>query len=147
MPERRVVITGMGVVTPVGNGLEEFWSNLKNGVSGIRTIDAFDTTGYDCKIGGQVRDFDPKLEEQWFDSAMLDEDQLIAGIVGQSFPNYEMSMVRPRYQDDAELVEGEPAWTRRDDQVAVDRCVETLELQAADQLHVERAADLPVRLR
>ncbi len=60
MPERRVVITGMGVVTPVGNGLETFWSNLKNGVSGIRTIDAFDTTGYDCKIGGQVCDFDPK---------------------------------------------------------------------------------------
>jgi 3-oxoacyl-[acyl-carrier-protein] synthase II len=60
MPERRVVITGMGVLTPVGNGIETFWSNLKNGVSGIRTIDAFDTTGYDCKIGGQVRDFDPK---------------------------------------------------------------------------------------
>src|SRR5437870_11737740 len=60
MPERRVVITGMGVVTPVGNGLETFWSNLKNGVSGIRTIDAFDITGYDCRIGGQVRDFDPK---------------------------------------------------------------------------------------
>ena len=60
MPERRVVITGMGVVTPVGNGIETFWSNLKNGVSGIGTIDAFDTTGYDCKIGGQVRDFDPK---------------------------------------------------------------------------------------
>jgi 3-oxoacyl-[acyl-carrier-protein] synthase II len=50
----------MGVVTPVGNSLETFWSNLKNGVSGISTIDAFDTSGYDCKIGGQVRDFDPK---------------------------------------------------------------------------------------
>src|SRR6201981_3403944 len=60
MPERRVVITGMGVVTPVGNTLETFWSNLKSGVSGIHTIDAFDTTGYDCRIGGQVRDFDPK---------------------------------------------------------------------------------------
>ena len=60
MPERRVVITGMGVVTPVGNSLETFWSNLKNGVSGIRTIDAFDTTEYDCKIGGQVRDFEAK---------------------------------------------------------------------------------------
>ncbi len=60
MPERRVVITGMGVVTPVGNSLETFWSNLKNGVSGIGVIDAFDTSGYDCKIGGQVRDFDPK---------------------------------------------------------------------------------------
>jgi 3-oxoacyl-[acyl-carrier-protein] synthase II len=60
MAARRVVITGMGVVTPVGNELETFWSNLKNGVGGIRTIDAFDTTGYDCRIGGQVRDFDPK---------------------------------------------------------------------------------------
>ena len=61
MAERRVVITGMGVLTPVGNDLETFWSNLKKGVSGIHTIDAFDTTGYDCRIGGQVRDFDPKL--------------------------------------------------------------------------------------
>ncbi|HEY4271151.1 MAG TPA: beta-ketoacyl-ACP synthase II [Candidatus Udaeobacter sp.] len=60
MAERRVVITGMGVLTPVGNDLETFWSNLKKGVSGIHTIDAFDTTGYDCRIGGQVRDFDPK---------------------------------------------------------------------------------------
>src|SRR5438034_2465532 len=58
--DRRVVITGLGAVTPVGNDVETFWSNLKNGVSGIRAIDAFDTTGYDCRIGGQVRDFDPK---------------------------------------------------------------------------------------
>src|SRR5256885_2866566 len=61
MPDRRVVITGMGVLTPVGNEVETFWSNLKNGVSGIHTIDAFDTAAYDCKIGGQVRDFNPKL--------------------------------------------------------------------------------------
>jgi 3-oxoacyl-[acyl-carrier-protein] synthase II len=60
MADRRVVITGMGVITPLGNNLETFWSNLRNGVSGIHTIDAFDTAGYDCKIGGQVRDFDPK---------------------------------------------------------------------------------------
>ena len=57
---RRVVITGLGVMTPLGNDVETFWSNLKNGVSGIHTIDAFDTTAYDCKIGGQVRDFDPR---------------------------------------------------------------------------------------
>jgi 3-oxoacyl-[acyl-carrier-protein] synthase II len=60
MTDRRVVITGLGVITPVGNDVETFWSNLKNGVSGIHTIDAFDTTAYDCKIGGQVRGFDPK---------------------------------------------------------------------------------------
>jgi 3-oxoacyl-[acyl-carrier-protein] synthase II len=50
----------MGVITPIGNTLETFWSNLKNGVSGIGIIDTFDTKGYDCKIGGQVRNFDPK---------------------------------------------------------------------------------------
>jgi 3-oxoacyl-[acyl-carrier-protein] synthase II len=60
MTDRRVVITGLGVLTPVGNDVETFWSNLKHGVSGIHTIDAFDTTAYDCKIGGQVRGFDPK---------------------------------------------------------------------------------------
>jgi 3-oxoacyl-[acyl-carrier-protein] synthase II len=60
MNDRRVVITGMGVVTPLGNSVETFWSNLRNGVSGIGIIDAFDTSGYDCKIGGQIRDFDPK---------------------------------------------------------------------------------------
>jgi 3-oxoacyl-[acyl-carrier-protein] synthase II len=58
--DRRVVITGLGAITPIGNDVETFWANLKNGVSGIRAIDAFDTTGYDCKIGGQVRDFDAK---------------------------------------------------------------------------------------
>ena len=57
---RRVVITGLGVITPVGNDLASFWDSLKNGVSGIGMIDAFDTTGYDCKIGGQVRNFEPK---------------------------------------------------------------------------------------
>src|SRR5216110_1990636 len=61
MTDRRVVITGLCVLTPVGNNVETFWSNLKHGVSGIHTIDAFDTAAYDCKIGGQVRGFDPKL--------------------------------------------------------------------------------------
>ena len=60
MNDRRVVITGLGAITPLGNDVETFWANLKNGVSGISTIDAFDITGYDTKIGGQIRDFDPK---------------------------------------------------------------------------------------
>ena len=58
--DRRVVITGLGAITPVGNNVETFWSNLKKGVSGIRKIEAFDTTDYDCQIGGEVRGFDPK---------------------------------------------------------------------------------------
>src|SRR5256885_16600665 len=58
--DRRVVITGLGVVTPVGNDLETFWKNLVEGKSGIRRIQTFDTANYDCKIGGEVRDFEPK---------------------------------------------------------------------------------------
>ncbi len=57
---RRVVITGMGVITPVGRELETFWNNLLEGRSGIVDISRFDTTGYDCTIAGEVRDFDPK---------------------------------------------------------------------------------------
>lgn len=60
MNNRRVVITGMGVITPVGNDLDSFWISLKNGMSGIRTIESFDTSAYDCQIGGEVRGFDPK---------------------------------------------------------------------------------------
>lgn len=58
--DRRVVITGLGALTPLGNDVETFWQNLKNGVSGIHTIESFDTSAYDCKIGGEVRGFDPK---------------------------------------------------------------------------------------
>ena len=57
---RRVVITGMGVITPIGRELETFWNNLLEGRSGIVDISRFDTTGYDCTIAGEVRDFDPK---------------------------------------------------------------------------------------
>src|SRR3954452_19825336 len=57
---RRVVITGMGVTTPLGNDLEDYWSKLKNGVSGIREIASFDITGFDTRIGGEVLDFDAK---------------------------------------------------------------------------------------
>ena len=59
MFERRVVITGMGVVTPVGNDLPTFWTNLVNGVSGVKRIESFDVTHYDCQIGGEVRGYDP----------------------------------------------------------------------------------------
>src|SRR5712691_108263 len=58
--DRRVVITGLGVITPVGNDLEAFWKSLVEGKSGIGRIQTFDTANYDCKIGGEVRDFDPK---------------------------------------------------------------------------------------
>ena len=58
--DRRVVISGLGVISPVGNDVDTFWRNLQNGVSGIELVQAFDTTGYDCRIAGEVRGFDPK---------------------------------------------------------------------------------------
>jgi 3-oxoacyl-[acyl-carrier-protein] synthase II len=58
--DRRVVITGLGVVTPVGNDLETFWKSLVEGKSGIRRIQAFDISAYDCQIAGEVRGFEPK---------------------------------------------------------------------------------------
>jgi len=58
--DRRVVITGMGVVSPVGNDLETFWSSLKEGKSGIGPITAMDVSQYDTKIAGEVRNYDPK---------------------------------------------------------------------------------------
>jgi 3-oxoacyl-[acyl-carrier-protein] synthase II len=58
--DRRVVITGMGVVSPVGNDVETFWSALKEGKSGIGRITAMDISQYDTKIAGEVRNYDPK---------------------------------------------------------------------------------------
>lgn len=55
----RVVITGMGVISPLGNDVETFWSQLVQGQSGISHIEAFDTTKHKVKIAGIVRDFDP----------------------------------------------------------------------------------------
>lgn len=57
---RRVVITGLGVITPLGNDVPTFWHNLQNGVSGIRRITSIDASEFDCQIGGEVRDFEPK---------------------------------------------------------------------------------------
>ena len=58
--ERRVVVTGMGVISPLGNDLEEFKNNLFSGKSGIDRIKAFDPTGLDVQIAAEVRDFDLK---------------------------------------------------------------------------------------
>lgn len=56
--ERRVVITGLGVVSPVGIGVDAFWNRLLQGVSGVGPITAFDTTDFPVKIAGEVKDFD-----------------------------------------------------------------------------------------
>lgn len=60
MEKRRVVITGMGVVTPIGSGKERFWDALMEGESGVDLISRFDTSNFKTRIGAEIRDFDPK---------------------------------------------------------------------------------------
>ena len=56
---RKVVVTGLGAVTPLGNSVNETWEGIKAGKSGIGLITKFDTTDYACKIAGELKDFDP----------------------------------------------------------------------------------------
>ncbi|HMS85643.1 MAG TPA: beta-ketoacyl-ACP synthase II [Nitrospira sp.] len=58
-PTRRVVVTGLGLVTPLGTGVEKTWKAICAGESGISRITRFDPTGYDAQIAGEVKDFDP----------------------------------------------------------------------------------------
>ncbi len=69
---RRVVVTGVGAVTPVGLSIEESWQNAVKGISGISTITAFNAEAFDCKIAGEVKNFNPdpyvaKKEQRRFD--------------------------------------------------------------------------------
>lgn len=59
MDRRRVVITGLGVISPVGNSIDEFWSSLIAGKSGISRITQFDPAQYDSQIAGEVKGFEP----------------------------------------------------------------------------------------
>jgi 3-oxoacyl-[acyl-carrier-protein] synthase II len=60
MTERRVVITGMGAVTPLGLDVETTWANLLAGKSGVTPITSWDASRYDCRFAAQVQDFDPR---------------------------------------------------------------------------------------
>ena len=59
--ERRVVITGLGIISPVGNDVATFWDSLRNGVCGIESITDFPTEQLPVKIGGRIKDFNPDL--------------------------------------------------------------------------------------
>ena len=58
---RRVVVTGMGVISPVGNSVEAFWESLLAGKCGIGPITRFDATEYKAKLAAEVKDFDPRI--------------------------------------------------------------------------------------
>ena len=65
---RRVVVTGLGVVSPVGNDKDTAWNNLVNGVSGLTEITKFDTSPYTHRWAGEVQDFDAG---DWMDAKAI----------------------------------------------------------------------------
>ena len=60
MSKRRVVVTGLGAVTPIGNNVKDFWAGIRQGKVGIGSITKFDTTDYKVKIAAEVKDFNAK---------------------------------------------------------------------------------------
>ncbi|MBI2095367.1 MAG: beta-ketoacyl-ACP synthase II [Candidatus Omnitrophica bacterium] len=60
MPYPRVVVTGLGAVTPIGNNVNEFWKSLVDGRSGVGKITTFDSERFDCRIAAEVKGYDPK---------------------------------------------------------------------------------------
>ena len=71
--DNRVVVTGLGVVSPVGNSVDQFWSSLLSGKSGVGKITQFDPTGYDSQIAGEVKDFDPSPYVSLKDKRRMDK--------------------------------------------------------------------------
>ena len=86
--KRRVVVTGLGAVTPIGNTVEEFWNNIKKGTVGIGEITKFDTTDYKVKIAAEVKDFVAK-ERMDFKSAKRMEP----------FSQYAVAAAKEAYED------------------------------------------------
>ena len=60
MNNRRVVITGMGTITPIGNNLNDFWDGMLKGRNGVGLITKFDTTNFETKFAAEVKDFRPE---------------------------------------------------------------------------------------
>ncbi|MGI5863356.1 MAG: beta-ketoacyl-ACP synthase II [Myxococcales bacterium] len=81
---RRVVITGLGLVTPLGTGVEKAWQALIEGRSGVRPITRFDATGFDTRVAGEVPDFQPELWMEKKEARRLDlfeQYALAAGVM------------------------------------------------------------------
>ena len=58
--ERRVVITGLGALTPIGNTTKDFWEGIKSGKCGIDEIKSFDTTNFKVKLAAEIKDYNPE---------------------------------------------------------------------------------------
>ena len=82
---RRVVVTGLGAITPLGNNVKDTWEGLKNGKNGIAPITRFDTEGFKAKLGAEVKGFDPKEYMEVNSTLRTDRyAQLAAGAAAQA---------------------------------------------------------------
>ena len=80
---RRVVITGLGAVTPVGNNVPQMWENLKTGVNGIAAITQFDASQMKVRIAGEVKNLQPELFLSPQEVRRLDRTAILALIAAQ----------------------------------------------------------------
>ena len=80
---RRVVVTGLGAVTPLGNSAPETWRAALAGESGIDWIDAFDATDYPVRVAAEVKDFDPTSVASPKEQRKLDRNVLLALAAGK----------------------------------------------------------------
>lgn len=71
--ERRVVITGLGAITPIGNNVEEFWEGIKTGKCGIDEIKSFDTTNFKVKLAAELKEYDPEKYFERREAKRLDK--------------------------------------------------------------------------
>jgi 3-oxoacyl-[acyl-carrier-protein] synthase II len=71
--KNRVVVTGMGVVSPIGIGVDNFWESLVSGKSGIKRVTRFDVSDFSCKVAGEVEGFDPLLYMDKKDARRMDK--------------------------------------------------------------------------
>lgn len=96
--KRRVVITGLGVVTPIGNNVASFWEGLKTGRNGISQITRFDTSKFSARIAGEVKDFDP--------ASCIDRKELRRM---DRYTHYAMAAYKQALADSGLKIEGEEA--------------------------------------
>ena len=98
MVERKVVVTGLGAITPLGVGVEPFWEGLVQGRSGIGPISSFDASAFPARIAGEVRDFDPSLFIDRKDARRMDR-----------FAQFAVAAARMALEDAGLVITGELA--------------------------------------
>jgi 3-oxoacyl-[acyl-carrier-protein] synthase II len=72
LKKKRVVVTGLGTVSPIGNTIDKFWNSLLEGKSGVRRLTCFDPTHFTCKIAAEIRDFNPSTHLSAKDMKRMD---------------------------------------------------------------------------